>query len=125
MGEILNWRNELQSRYQHPAFHVPVPTVNLGHIYGGDNSNRICGCKLHVSTCAYCGMTVEARRLVHHRIEQRLATSGLEIKFISLFDGIAPMETPATSAIVQETERLTGHAALAVAFGTKLHFCNN
>jgi acetylornithine deacetylase (EC 3.5.1.16) len=48
--------------------------------------------------------------------------SGLDVQFISLFDGIAPMETPATSAIVQETERLTGHLAQAVAFGTEAPF---
>jgi acetylornithine deacetylase len=124
MGEILNWRNALQSKYQHPAFHVPVPTVNLGHVEGGDSPNRICGdCQLHIDVRLLPGMTVEATRAeLHHRVKQRIINSGLAVKFISLFEGIAPMETPATSAIIQETERLTGHPALAVAFGTEAPF---
>ncbi len=64
----------------------------------------------------------ETRAELHHRVQQRMLNSGLEVKFISLFDGIAPMETPATSAMVLETERLTGHAAQAVAFGTEAPF---
>ena len=124
VGEILNWRNELQSRYQHPAFHVPIPTVNLGHIFGGDSPNRICGdCELHIDVRLLPGMELtETRAELHYRVQQRMINSGLEVKFISLFDGIAPMETPATSAIVLETERLTGHAAQAVAFGTEAPF---
>jgi len=124
MGEVLNWRNELQLRYQHPAFHVPVPTVNLGHIFGGDSPNRICGdCELHIDVRLLPGMILkEIREELHHRVQQRIMNSGLDVQFISLFDGIAPMETPATSAIVQETERLTGHLAQAVAFGTEAPF---
>jgi acetylornithine deacetylase (ArgE) len=124
MGEVLNWRNELQLRYQHCAFHVPVPTVNLGHIFGGDSPNRICGdCELHIDVRLLPGMILkEIREELHHRVQQRIMNSGLDVQFISLFDGIAPMETPATSAIVQETERLTGHLAQAVAFGTEAPF---
>jgi acetylornithine deacetylase len=47
LGEVIQWRSELQQRYQNPAFKVAFPTLNLGHIHGGDNPNRICGeCEL-------------------------------------------------------------------------------
>ncbi|MFN3587388.1 MAG: M20/M25/M40 family metallo-hydrolase, partial [Moraxellaceae bacterium] len=40
MGELLAFRAELQAKYRNPAFTVPVPTLNLGCIHGGDNPNR-------------------------------------------------------------------------------------
>ena len=43
ISELMNWRDELQSKYHNPMFEVPVPTMNFGHIHGGDNPNRICG----------------------------------------------------------------------------------
>jgi len=43
MTRLFAYRERLQSRYHDPAFTVPGPTMNLGHIHGGDNSNRICG----------------------------------------------------------------------------------
>ena len=60
MGEILAWRRELQERHRHPAFAVPVPTINLGHIHGGDNPNRICGdCELLLDLRVLPGLKVE------------------------------------------------------------------
>ena len=65
MGEILAWRRELQERHRHPAFAVPVPTINLGHIHGGDNPNRICGeCELHFDLRPLPGMDLEDLRAV-------------------------------------------------------------
>ncbi|PUB79741.1 MAG: acetylornithine deacetylase, partial [gamma proteobacterium symbiont of Ctena orbiculata] len=47
LGEVIRWRDDLQRRYRNPAFEVAFPTLNLGHIHGGDNPNRICGqCEL-------------------------------------------------------------------------------
>src|SRR5699024_5250064 len=42
LNEILAWRADLQRRYRDARFLVPEPTLNLGHIRGGDNPNRIC-----------------------------------------------------------------------------------
>lgn len=124
MGEILNWRNALQATYQNNAFHVPVPTVNLGHIFGGDSPNKICAeCELHIDTRLLPGMGLaETRADLRHRVQQRIQNTGLAVEFRTLFDGVPPMETPATSAIVQETERLSGYPARAVAFGTEAPF---
>jgi acetylornithine deacetylase len=35
--ELISWRTELQTEHRNPLFEVPVPTLNLGHIHGGDN----------------------------------------------------------------------------------------
>lgn len=125
IGEILTWRQELQNRYQHPAFKVPVPTLNLGHIHGGDNPNRICGdCELHIDLRPIPGMSDVAalREELRTRLAKRLAGSGLGLEVKPLFPGIPPVETSATSAIVKAAEELTGQSAGAVAFATEAPF---
>ena len=49
--------------------------------------------------------------------DERLAEQ--TARTVRLFDGIPAHETPATAPIVQAAERLTGHPAEAVAFGTE------
>ncbi len=121
MGEILRWREELQQRYRNPLFRVPVPTLNLGHIHGGDNPNRICGeCELQIDIRPLPGMELETLRgELSARLQRLLEGTGLTLEMTSPFSGIPPLETPATAAIVRATEALTGHSAGAVAFGTE------
>jgi len=124
--ELLTWRAELQSTHQNPAFAIDVPTLNLGHIHGGDNPNRICGeCELHIDLRPLPGMQIDKLRSdMHQRIGNRLLDSGLQIEYLPLFDGIPAMETSAESAIVQAAEQMTGYPAQAVAFGTEAPYFN-
>jgi len=121
MGELLQWRDQLQSRYTNSAFQVPLPTMNLGHIQGGDSANRICAdCELHIDLRPLPGMNIdELRTTLHQRVKKILKHSGLNIEFKTLFDGIPAMETPADADIVKISERLTGYSAEAVAYGTE------
>jgi acetylornithine deacetylase len=121
MGEILQWRSELQSRYRNPLFEVEVPTLNLGHIHGGDNPNRICGhCELQIDLRPLPGMELEALRgELTERLGALLADSELRLEMVSSFSGVPAMETPASAAIVRASEEFTGHPAEAVAFGTE------
>ena len=121
IGELLRWRTELQARYRNPQFEVPVPTLNLGRIHGGDNPNRICAdCELHIDIRPLPGMTLaEVRGELHGRLEKLLADSELKLSFTPLFEGIEALETPATAAMVRATEELTGAPAGAVSFGTE------
>lgn len=126
IGELLAWRTELQAKYRNPAFAVEVPTLNLGHVHGGDNPNRICGqCELHIDLRPLPGMQLDQlRNELHQRLRDHMADSGLALDFEALFDGIPAVETAETSAIVQAAERLTGHRAEAVAFGTEAPYLN-
>jgi len=73
MAELLAWRADLQKRYQNPLFEVQTPTVNLGHIHGGDNPNRICGhCELHFDIRPLPGMHLDELR---NELDQRLAAT--------------------------------------------------
>ena len=126
MTELIAWRSDLQARYRNPLFAVEVPTVNLGHIHGGDNPNRICAqCELQFDIRPLPGMDLdELRGEIDRRIGERLQGSGLIYERVSLFEGTPAMETPADSAIVKATEALTGYSAGAVAFGTEGPYMN-
>ncbi len=126
IGELLRWRAELQARYRNPLFEVEVPTLNLGHIHGGDNPNRICAtCELHIDIRPLPGMALaELRGALHQRLERLLAEGALKLSFTPLFTGIEALETPATAAIVRAAEELTGAPAGVVGFGTEGPYLN-
>lgn len=126
MGELLRWREELQARYHNPHFQVPVPTLNLGRIAGGDNPNRICGaCDLEFDLRPLPGMDLDQLLAeLRERLAVLLGDSGLGWELTPLFAGVPPCETPASAAIVQAAERLTGQGAEAVAFGTEAPYFN-
>ena len=126
LGEIIAWRGELQERYRNPLFALEVPTLNLGHIHGGDNPNRICAqCELHFDLRPLPGMDLgDLRGELKQRLSQLLEDSKLQLEHIPLFDGVPAMETPASAAIVKATETLTGYPAEAVAFGTEGPYLN-
>lgn len=126
IGEILAWRSELQAKHRNPAFEVEVPTINLGHIHGGDNPNRICGaCELQFDLRPLPGMQLDDLRAeLKSRIGRRLQDSELSWELASVFPGIPPMDTPAEAEIVRAVERLTGHPAGSAAFATEGPYFN-
>ncbi len=121
IGDIMAWRTQLQRRHRNPLFEVDIPTLNLGHIHGGDNPNRICGhCELHFDMRPLPGMSLERLRAeLAERLQRLMNHSGLDLEMVSSFPGVEPMETPADREIVKATEELTGQSASAVAFGTE------
>jgi acetylornithine deacetylase len=127
MGMLLEWRGQLQRDHRNPLFETPFPTMNLGHIHGGDNPNRICSrCELQIDLRPLPGMRIDAlREELRERTAETLKDSDLRFETEPLFEGIPAMETPADAPIVQAAERLTGHPSVAVAFGTEGPFFNS
>ncbi len=121
LGHLLALRTGWQEQYRNPNFRVQVPTLNLGCIHGGDNPNRICArCELHFDLRPLPGMDMDALRQSILKSLQPVADSrGLTMEFAPLFDGVPPFETAEDAELVRACEKLTGHAAEAVAFATE------
>ena len=79
--ELLAWREELKTRHPSPDFAVPYPTLNLGHVHGGDNPNRICGrAELHIDLRPVPGMRREdLREELDRRVPQSACGHGLRL----------------------------------------------
>lgn len=60
MYALMQLKNQLVKEYHHPGFAIPSPTLNLGHIHGGDSANRICGCcELHYDVRPLPGISLD------------------------------------------------------------------
>ncbi|MBL4868437.1 MAG: acetylornithine deacetylase [Pseudomonadales bacterium] len=122
IGALMAWREHLQSKYNNPRFAVPVPTLNLGCIHGGDNPNRICGaCELQFDLRPLPGMSIDYLR---HEIAEKLKViehqyPGITLSVNSIYPGLPPFSGDEESEIVKVVETLTGQKAIAVAFGTE------
>ncbi len=121
MAELLELRAELQARHNNPLFKVQTPTMNFGCIHGGDNPNRICGnCALEFDLRPLPGMdNDELRSQIIARAGAVAERRGVAMRLESLFPGIQPFANRQDSELVRLAERLTGHGAESVAFGTE------
>jgi acetylornithine deacetylase len=121
IGDLLKFRAELQEKYHNPLFAIDKPTMNLGCIHGGDNPNRICGhCELEFDIRLMPGMEVEnMRELIRKRLQPLAQRWQVGFELTPLFPGAPAFHCPAESDLVKTAERLTGHTAGTVAFGTE------
>tara|TARA_R110002072_G_scaffold269868_2_gene429404 strand:+ start:139281 stop:140420 length:1140 start_codon:yes stop_codon:yes gene_type:complete len=121
ISDLLAFRAELQARYRNPLFAIDKPTMNLGCIHGGDNPNRICGhCELEFDIRLMPGMEVEdMRSMIAERLQPLARRWQVGFEFTPLFPGAPAFLCPAESDLVKTAERLTGHSAGTVAFGTE------
>lgn len=124
MNELLSLRQELQTKYRNPAFAVQTPTLNLGCIHGGDGANRICGeCELHFDLRLLPGMdNNELRAAIQQRLTPIAESSGTDIVFSSLFEGVDPFGEDEQSLLIKTCAELTGNASDSVAFATEAPF---
>jgi len=126
INELQTWRDELRTGPLNEAFKVPYSTLNLGHIHGGDNPNRICGeCELQIDLRFVPSLNkAELRAELHQRLTQQLRNHDPELKltFNSLFDGTQPMHTKAESELIKAAEAMTGQQSGAVSYATEAPF---
>ncbi|MFK8329027.1 acetylornithine deacetylase [Pseudomonas sp. BJa5] len=121
MGELMGLRRQWQQQFNNAQFSVPQPTLNFGCIHGGDNPNRICGqCALEFDLRPLPGMDPEAlRAAIREKIAPLAEQHQVRIDYAPLFPEVPPFEQAADAELVRLAERLTGHRAEAVAFGTE------
>lgn len=121
MQAMIKYRDSLGTQFINEDFAVPLPTLNLGHIHGGDNANRICGaCELHYDLRLLPDMELNTvRNNLRDLISEIAQRRKLKCKFTSLFDGAPALSTPASSQIVKLTEELTQAKSQSVVFATE------
>lgn len=121
MGELMGLRRQWQHDYNNAQFSVPQPTMNFGCIHGGDNPNRICGqCALEFDLRPLPGMDPEVlRAAIRSKLVPLAEQHQVRIDYAPLFPEVPPFEQAADAELVRVAERLTGHRAEAVAFGTE------
>ena len=121
MQAMMDFRDHLGTKFINDNFAVATPTLNLGHIHGGDNPNRICGqCELHYDLRILPDMQLE--KVKNHLREIILSISQrrkLTCEFTSLFEGVPALSTPAESKIVKFAEKLTKSTSDSVVFATE------
>jgi acetylornithine deacetylase len=121
IGELMSLRSEWQRQYNNPQFSVPQPTLNFGCIHGGDNPNRICGqCSMEFDLRPLPGMDPQVlRAAIREKLLPLAERHQVTIDYAPLFSEVPPFEQAADAELVRVAERLTGHLAQAVAFGTE------
>jgi acetylornithine deacetylase len=124
LGELITYRQKLQAQYRHPGFEIDYPTLNLGHIHGGDNPNRICGfCELHYDLRPLPGMKLtELQEQITALLAPLANRFGTKIEVAPLFPAIDAFETAKNAELVKVCEQMTGNAARSVAFATEAPF---
>lgn len=124
LSELIDFRNEMKTIYNHNDFEVSFPTLNLGCLHAGDSANRICShADLLIDLRLIPGMSSDAilrqledrLRVVQSRIEMEVTTD-------LRFPPIEPFAAPPNSRLVKLLEESTGQSAKTVAFGTEAPF---
>jgi acetylornithine deacetylase len=124
IAELLKLKSEIKNKYSLKEFHIPYPTLNLGHIHGGDNANRICSCcELHLDMRPIPGMSVlDLQAMLLNAVKPINEQYPNAVSVIDLHDPIPVFEGSADSALVKLAEKLSGEKAQAVDYCTEAPF---
>ncbi|KAA8997278.1 acetylornithine deacetylase [Affinibrenneria salicis] len=124
ISHLLVLRNTLKERYHHADFQIPYPTMNLGHIHGGDASNRICACcELHMDMRPLPGMTInDLTGLLAQTLEPVSQRWPGRLTISELHPSIPGYECPADDRLVKVVEKLLGVPTEVVNYCTEAPF---
>lgn len=124
LGSLKTLEQSLKDKFHEPAFEVPYPTLNFGHIHGGDAANRICACcELHMDMRPLPGMRIDT---LNDMLQGALAPirerypNALDI--IAMHEPIPGYETKADAALVRLAEAISGQRAEPANYCTEAPF---
>ncbi|WP_448567811.1 acetylornithine deacetylase [Thalassotalea ganghwensis] len=124
LNALLELKEKLALHYTNQAFAVPMPTLNLGAISGGDNANRICGyCHLDIDMRALPGLKdeelitwlTEALMPIQQKFPERISIEELHPSSPSF-------EQDKASELVRFAEKISEHSCCAVNYATEAPF---
>ena len=103
---------------------MPYPTLNLGHIHGGDASNRICACcELHMDIRPLPGMTLnELNGLLNDALAPVSERWPGRLTVDELHPPIPGYECPPNHKLVEVVEKLLGAKTEVVNYCTEAPF---
>ncbi|MHA3462349.1 acetylornithine deacetylase [Yersinia enterocolitica] len=122
--ELMKLRTTLQERYNNPAFAIPYPTMNFGHINGGDAANRICACcELHMDIRPLPGLTLsDLDELMAEALAPVSARWPGRLSIDRLHPPIPGYECPTDHHMVGIIEELLGERTAVVNYCTEAPF---
>ena len=121
---LMGLRNQLKEKFNNPAFVIPYPTMNFGHIHGGDAANRICGCcELHMDIRPLPGMTLsDIDEMLNATLEPVKQRWPGRLAIEALHDPIPGYACPTDHKMVGVIENLLGEKAQTVNYCTEAPF---
>ncbi|GBU12734.1 acetylornithine deacetylase [Enterobacterales bacterium] len=122
--QLIGLRNTLKERYNHSGFVIPYPTMNFGHISGGDAANRICACcELHMDIRPLPGLTLsDLDGLLQEALEPVSSRWPGRVAIEELHPPIPGYECPPDHQLVQVVEKLLGVETEIVNYCTEAPF---
>ncbi|MFY8350187.1 acetylornithine deacetylase [Pseudoalteromonas sp. SSM20] len=124
IAQLLKLKEDIKNKYSFPDFKIPYPTLNLGHIHGGDNANRICGCcELHIDMRPIPGISIaELQAMLLQAVAPINDKYPNAVAVIDLHDPIPAFSGSTDSSLVKLAEKLSGEKAQAVNYCTEAPF---
>ncbi|AQS40491.1 acetylornithine deacetylase [Shewanella psychrophila] len=121
MGQLLKLKQHLADNYREDAFSVPYPTMNFGHVHGGDAANRICGCcDLHIDIRPLPGLALEElEQLVLNYLEPISSQHPGSIQVAPLYPGSEPFADNAESSWSKLVAELSSSQPEVVNYATE------
>lgn len=121
ISQLLKLREHLKANYNESVFSVPYPTLNLGHIHGGDAANRICGCcELHLDIRPVPGIPLEDLEVL---LRQYLSPiqDGYPgtLDIFNLYPGSEAFHGSCDTPWVHDVAKLSGHEPEVVNYATE------
>ncbi|MBF9001798.1 acetylornithine deacetylase [Vibrio nitrifigilis] len=118
---LMQLRDTLVKKYHHPGFEIPHPTLNLGHIHGGDSANRICGCcELHYDVRPLPGMSLDGlNNLLKDALKEVEAKWPDRIQVTPLHGSIPGYECDHDHPFVHDVSEIAGKEAETVNYCTE------
>ncbi|WP_404341127.1 acetylornithine deacetylase [Pseudoalteromonas mariniglutinosa] len=122
--KLLILKEELKNKYSVEHFVIPYPTLNLGHIHGGDNANRICGCcEMHIDMRPLPGLSVQELQFMLLQIANDInAHHPNAVSVVDMHEPIPAFTGSTDSALVRLAEKISTEQAVAVNYCTEAPF---
>ena len=124
IGELIEYRNVLRSKFANGAFAVEYPTLNLGCVHAGDVPNRICShAEMQFDIRVLPGMANESVLAeVQGLLEKIERETDSVIHINTCSPTVPPFEIDVERELVQHLTRVSKRAPTGVAFGTEAPF---